>query len=282
MSLRKIKSKNAGLLLLFIIFIVSFAIAVLCASLNKSAEDTPSIITKEEETTQLKIETLADAQKFVYDYAQKNDINYNEYPQSLIELLAKNGETMDFVLSYPAEHNEKHKVDLSEYKKTQGVPLFMQWDKRWGYIEYGSDVAGLTACGPTCLSMCAYYFTRSDDMSPDKMIAFSKKNGYCIKGSGSSWSLISEGGKKLGLDVVEIPLVEKRMADNLNAGNLIICIMGPGDFTNKGHYIVLTGYKDGKFSVNDPNSYKNSEKLWTFDEIKGQIRNLWVIIEKRS
>lgn len=274
----RIKSKYAGLILLLAVIILSLIIAIICASFNKLPEEN-HLITKEEKTTQLKIETVADAEAFVQDYAQKNDINYNEYPQSLIELLAKNDETMDFVLSYPAEHNEKHNVDLSEYKKTQGVPLFMQWDKRWGYIEYGSDVAGLTACGPTCLSMCAYYFTRNNDMSPDRMIEFSKKNGYCIKGSGSSWSLISEGGKKLGLDVVEIPLVEKRMADNLNAGNLIVCIMGPGDFTNKGHFIVLTDYKDAKFSVNDPNSYKNSEKKWSYSELKGQIRNLWVIRE---
>lgn len=271
-------SKKSSVILLFSVIILSFIIAIICASLNKSSDEN-NLITIEEKTTQLKIESVSDAEKFVKDYAQKNDINFNEYPESLIELLAKNDETMDFVLSYPAEHSKQHKVDLSEYKNTQGVPLFMQWDKRWGYINYGSDVAGLTACGPTCLSMCAYYFKRDNDMSPDKIIEFSKENGYCVKGSGSSWSLISEGGKKLGLDVIEIPLIEKRMADNLKAGNLIICIMGPGDFTNKGHFIVLTGYEDGKFSINDPNSYKNSEKKWSYEEFSSQIKNLWVIRE---
>lgn len=279
MGLIKRGDRKTVTAILIAVILIAGIISIVCAAIYKPSEKNDLIVREEKTTTQMKIETVDDAQKFVKDYAQKNGISFNAYPQSLIELLAKNNETMDFVLSYPAEHNEKHKVDLSEYKKTQGVPLFMQWDKRWGYIEYGSDVAGLTACGPTCLSMCAYYFTRDNKMSPDKIIEFSKKNGYCIKGSGSSWSLISEGGKKLGFDVVEIPLVEKRMADNLKAGNLIICIMGPGDFTNKGHFIVLTGYKDGKFSVNDPNSYKNSEKKWTYSEIESQIKNLWVIRE---
>lgn len=277
MFFNKINSKKT-IILLFTVIILSLIIAIICASFNKSPQENDLLIT-EEKTTQMKIETVADAEKFVKNYAQENNINFNEYPESLIELLTKNDETMDFVLSYPAEHNEKHKVDLSEYKNTQSVPLFMQWDKRWGYINYGSDVAGLTACGPLCLSMCAYYFTRDNAMSPDKMIRFSKENGYCIKGSGSSWNLISEGGKKLGFDVTEIPLVEKRMADNLKAGNPVICIMGPGDFTTKGHFIVLTGYEDGMFSLNDPNSYKNSEKKWSYEEISSQIKNLWVISE---
>ena len=56
--------------------------------------------------------------------------------------------------------------------------------------------------------------------------------------------------------------------------------MGPGDFTSTGHFIVLTGYKDGKISVNDPNSHKNSEKLWSYEDIKDQIMNLWVIRNK--
>ena len=65
--------------------------------------------------------------------------------------------------------------------------------------------------------------------------------------------------------------------DNLEAGNPIICAMGPGDFTTAGHYIVMVGTRDGKIQVNDPNSILNSEKLWTYEDIEGQIRNLWVI-----
>ena len=53
--------------------------------------------------------------------------------------------------------------------------------------------------------------------------------------------------------------------------------MRAGDFTTSGHYIVLAGIEDGKYRVNDPNSYANSEKLWSYEQIEGQIRNLWSI-----
>ena len=209
-------------------------------------------------------------------YAEEMGISYGEYPESLIELLERNPETESFVLNYP--FREKGTLEPLNYDLSNGTPLFLQWDTRWGYLEYGSDVVGITGCGPVCLAMAGYYVTGGDEaFTPEKIVAFAAENGYYEAGYGSSWTLISEGGVKLGLDVTEIPLVKQRVADNLEVDNPIICSMRAGDFTTTGHYIVLTGWEDGKIRVNDPNSRENSEKLWTYEEIEGQIRNLWVI-----
>lgn len=216
-----------------------------------------------------------EAEREVMAFAIENNLSYRDYPESLIALLERNPETKTFVLEYPLR--EEKPVDLSEYADCDSVPLFLQWDPQWGYLPYGSDMAGLTACGPVCLSMAAYYVTGDEDFSPDKMIAFAAENGYYSPGNGSSWTLISEGGVKLGLDVTEIPLVKNRIIDNLVVGNPIICAMGPGAFTATGHYIVLTGYENGMLRVNDPNSISNSETLWSYEEIEDEIRNLWVI-----
>ena len=198
-----------------------------------------------------------------------------EIPRSLLELMERNPETEEFVMNYPNRTEEK--IDLREYDRSLGVPLMMQWDTRWGYLPYGSDMVAITGCGPVCLAMAGYYVTGDEKFSPDKMVEFSLKNGYYSKGNGSSWTLISEGGEKLGLDVTELPLVKQKILDHLKGGNPIICAMGPGDFTTAGHYIVLAGEEDGMIRVNDPNSRANSEKLWAFEEIESQFRNLWVI-----
>ena len=210
-------------------------------------------------------------------YADANGLRFSDYPEELIELLERNPETETFVLEYPIKKGCSPQADLLAYENLDTVPLFLQWDQQWGYISYGSGVAGLTGCGPVCLSMCAYYLTGDPVMSPDHIIRFAIDNGYCVPGNGTSWTLISEGGVQLGLDVTEIPLVESRIYDNLEAGNPIICVMGPGDFTTTGHYIVMVGLEDGLIRVNDPNSIANSQTLWAFDQIQDQIRNLWVI-----
>lgn len=222
-------------------------------------------------------ESHTQAELTVKAYADAHGLRYSDYPEILIELLERNPETETFVLEYPLKKDTPSEIDLSEYESCETVPLFLQWDQRWGYIPYGSSVAGLTGCGPVCLSMAAYYLTGDPSMSPDAVLEFALRNGYCVPGDGTSWTLISEGGKKLGLDVTEIPLVESRVFSNLVAGNPIICVVGPGDFTTSGHYIVMVGTENGLIRVNDPNSLKNSNILWDYDEICDQILNLWVI-----
>lgn len=208
-------------------------------------------------------------------YAEEHGAHFADYPQSLIELLERNPETETFVLGYP--FREEGTVDLTDYETGNAVPLFLQWDPNWGYEKYGRDFLAVTGCGPTCLAMAGYYLTGDENMTPDKIAGFAQRNGYYEAGYGSSWTLISEGTEKLGLKATELPLVKKKMVNALEAGNPVILAMGPGDFTTAGHYIVLTGVEDGKFRVNDPNSRENSQRLWSYEEIEGQIRNIWAI-----
>lgn len=215
-----------------------------------------------------------ETEKLVKAYSEKMGISYGRYPQSLIDLLERNPETMDFVLNYP--FRKALEYDLSAFSRDT-VPLFLQWDPYWGYETYGSDCIAITGCGPTCLAMVGYYLTGSDIFRPESIAAFAEENRYYAEGYGSSWTLISEGGPELGLQVQELPLVKKKMVTALEQGQPIILAMGEGDFTTTGHYIVLTGVENGAFRVNDPNSVQNSEALWTYEQLEGQIRNIWAI-----
>ena len=221
-------------------------------------------------------EPSSDATETIAAFAQEHNLTLSDWPDSLLELLEKNPEAADFVLNYPLKKDLCPEIDLHEYTDCSEVPLFLQWDERWGYTVYGDNIMGLAGCGPTCLSMVCVYLLNDPQYSPRYIADFAQENGYCVPGNGSSWTLISEGGVMLGLDVIEIPLDEDRIIRNLEVGNPVVCIMGPGDFTSTGHFIVMTGYEDGKIKVNDPNSPDRSNMLWDYDAIKDQIRNLWV------
>lgn len=221
-------------------------------------------------------EPSSDATETIAAFAQEHNLTLSDWPDSLLELLEKNPEAADFVLNYPLKKDLCPEIDLHEYTDCSEVPLFLQWDERWGYTVYGDNIMGLSGCGPTCLSMVCVYLLNDPQYSPRYIANFAQENGYCVPGNGSSWTLISEGGVMLGLDVIEIPLDEDRIIRNLEVGNPVVCIMGPGDFTSTGHFIVMTGYEDGKIKVNDPNSPDRSNMLWDYDAIKDQIRNLWV------
>ena len=107
------------------------------------------------------------------------------------------------------------------------------------------------------------------------VVEFALDEGYCYADVGTSWSLMTEGAEDLGLSVETLPLSEDYIAESVTNGKPVILIMGPGVFTSVGHFIVVTGYEDGYFLINDPNSIKRTEKRWQFSEFSDQILNIW-------
>lgn len=208
-------------------------------------------------------------------YAQRNGIDIAEYPQELIYMYEKDRDTEKFVFEYPLKKDEQTDMSLDGISIYE-VPLLIQWDQRWGYRNYGDGMMGLTGCGPTCLSMVYIYLTGDTSMNPYAMAEFAERNGLYSPGNGSSWALMTEGGRMLGLDVTEIPCDRQRIYDNLDAGNPIIASVTEGSFTSSGHFIVLRERDGDEIYVNDPNSIRNSEKKWNFYDIEDEFAALWV------
>lgn len=202
-------------------------------------------------------------------------MNSTQYPKQLKDLALKNEEALEFVYDYPAEHVKEHTIDLTEEASMDSVPLFVQWDKRWGYEKYSGNFFAASGCGPTTLSMVVVYLTHNREASPIAVAKYSKEAGYSVDGSGSSWTLISEGCRHYGVKAKAVALDESRMKAELDAGHPIVINVGPGDFTDTGHFMVITGYDDEGFSINDPNSIEKSGKRWLFKNISSQIRAVW-------
>lgn len=200
-----------------------------------------------------------------------------EYPEELLELLEKNPETYDFVTGYPErEKYQGQEIDLTGEVTPGQVPLLLQWDRRWGYDSYGSEMIAIAGCGPACMSMAYTYLTGETDRNPREMAKFANDNGYYTE-AGTSWSFFTDGALQLGLSGVEIGLDEAKMKEVLDRGDVIICSMRPGDFTTTGHFILIRGWDEKGFFVNDPNSRANSGKQWDYDTLQSQIKCLWAI-----
>ena len=196
-----------------------------------------------------------------------------KYPQELLDMLSKNTEMTDFVLEYQVKKGKVYSDNIGKIKKGD-FPLLLQWDKRWGYSFYQDKILAINGCGPTSLAMVYAGLTGDNKMTPSKIAEFSSKNGYYTK-EGTSWYLMTEGARKLGLKVRELTLSKSLIFNALENGQVIICSMRKGDFTSSGHFIVLTGLKNGKIKVNDPNSIKRSNILWSYEVLEPQIKNLW-------
>ena len=199
--------------------------------------------------------------------------NPNAYPQELIDLALRNKETISFVADYPENHEKDIAINIQQEIQSESMPLFMQWDKRWGYKMYGDQMMAIDGCGPTCLSMVVSYLTQNGRYHPYYMAQYSEQNGYYSE-AGTAWPLMVRGAQACGIDVKEIHLDKKTVVSNLLEGHPIICSVSKGTFTSTGHFIVLSEYKNHQIKVLDPNSQKKSG-YYSFDDLSYQIRNLW-------
>ncbi|KIR02774.1 hypothetical protein P261_01589 [Lachnospiraceae bacterium TWA4] len=228
-----------------------------------------------------KIENLND----LLDTKKQEDLlnkileNESDYPSNLVKLAKNKPETRQFVYDYLEKSKEvvgqASQISVISDCENVRIPYFRQWDERWGYYLYGDDFLALTGCGPTCLSMVYVGLTKDTSENPYTISAFSEKQGYFVSNSGTSWELMSEGAEALGLESKTVSLDEEIINNTLDEGRIIIASMGPGDFTSKGHFIVIVGYTDKGYEIRDPDSITRTNKFWTFDKIKGQIKNLW-------
>lgn len=206
---------------------------------------------------------------------QLRTLDTAKYPKELLDLADENPETFSFVKGYPdRDRYTKEAIDLSGDVTKGKVPLLMQWDRHWGYFDYGDTMLAFSGCGPTCMAMAYVYFTGDLSQNPITIADYAQAGGYHSK-DGTSWTFWTDGAAGLGLTGETLPLQESSIRQALDDGKLVVCSMASGDFTKKGHYILLTGYDENGFTVNDPNHKSNSRKHWDYDTLSTQIKNLW-------
>lgn len=228
-------------------------------------------VKREPEEVLQKLSELAEDNSLIEEILQ----NAAGYPDNMLEALANNPEMADFVSGYPAADGSVT-GGLTEQEKQQEHPLFLQWDPRWGYAYYGDDSnIGLAGCGPVSLSMALYYLTGDETLTPDKIASYAMENGYYMSGTGTQWALMEDVPSLYGLRVDKPGISESYMKQELDAGHVLIAAMRQGDFTSAGHFIVIYGYDESGFWVNDPNCVARSKKTWSYERIGEQIKQLW-------
>lgn len=221
------------------------------------------------EELQTRLKNLADRYpefQTIYDHM-------DQYPEALLNNLCCNPNMLDFALGY--QENYDTTSGTLEASELDGIPLFIQWDKRWGYDAYGNDVIGLSGCGPTCLSMIVIGLTKNQEATPDKLADYATEHGYYEQNSGTKWSFMDEVAAVYGVQGYYIYLSKDNMQEELSQGHPLVCAMRSGDFTSQGHFIVIAGMEGDKFLVHDPNSIERSQQLWDYDTLQYQISAIW-------
>ena len=158
-----------------------------------------------------------------------------------------------------------------------------QKDAQWRDIPYGQSTVGESGCGPTSMAICISTLT-GKKVTPKETAQWAKKNGYYIHNAGSKHSLMKALAEKYHLKCRGARRSDIEVAKALKEGKMVVALMGRGHFAKEGHFVVLTGYKDGKVSVADCDSRKRTKRIWDLNLIWEEARStataggpFWVI-----
>lgn len=219
-----------------------------------------------------KLEELSEEYELVREVYEQAEL----YSDNMLDHLANNPEMAAYVLGV---HEADGKVfgGYTEKELSEEYPLLLQFDPRWGYFEYGGKEMGISGCGPTSLAMAILYLTDEEDVTPDKIAAYSLEKGYYVKNVGTAWTLIDEFPTRYGLTVEHPTLKEESMKEALDEGKVLLCSMKPGEFTAAGHFIVVYGYDEDGFKINDPKCVARSNRTWEFEEFGNQLKRIWAV-----
>lgn len=171
--------------------------------------------------------------------------------------------------------------------------FYLQIDERWAEKYYGgTDTIAKYACGPTCMSIVISSLT-DIRIDPVQMSTWAKNNGYWFDKSGSLHSLIPDAAKAFGLQaegVENTAQASAKLKKALEDGKFVVALMGKGQFTQSGHFIVLRGLtEDGKVLVADPASQDRTDKTWELSTIIEEAKTwaaangpFWIISKTTS
>ena len=278
-------------------------ILMLCGSGNakKSAKKTSSAKTKTETETKTPEEIEAEKVQEVLDSDQYKDqlgelykknpetkeiiLNREKYSDDLLTWLFDHQEALQWVIDYPEQsaRSEKNSVrrdfrrrferlqnpepysGIFPVERSMGICILWFREYRNGWMRTDQ------------LSMVATGLTGNTSFTPKYVADMSVNMGYYVDEVGTDWTLMTAGASELGINSAQLTnWSEDTLKSELSAGHPIICSMGPGDFTNQGHFIVLSGLtEEGKVLINDPNSKINSRKKWDLNTIINQMNAAW-------
>ncbi|MBQ4040728.1 MAG: C39 family peptidase [Oscillospiraceae bacterium] len=165
------------------------------------------------------------------------------------------------------------------------VVYYNQGDEQWSSQPYGTDNIGGYGCGPVVMSMAISSMTEHE-ADPVYMADWAVQNGYWASKGGSYPALIQASAQAHGLTCKPMTTITPNALNStLMAGNIVVALMGPGHFTQSGHFILLRGVTlGGDVLIADPSSLDRSLTAWEPEVIinelsqnKGGGGPIWII-----
>ena len=165
---------------------------------------------------------------------------------------------------------------------------YYQTSATYKYAKYGDSTIGRAGCGPTTAANVVKSL-KGTNVTPKTACDFAYSHGYKVVGGGTSMSFFKPYFQKHGIKHTMLDYSycyhntkhtnHAKMLSELKKNNWVICVMGPGNWTKGGHYILVYGYKDGYVYICDPASSKESRSKAKLSTWQYQVKYYACVVE---
>lgn len=169
-------------------------------------------------------------------------------------------------------------VTYASMDGTRTIYYFSQQDIRWADEIYGDGTDSIKeyACGAASLAMIASSITE-EEVNVKEMATWLYDNGYHVPGNGTAQAAMNGAASNWNIKVSSYdPKDVEEIKAAFSSGDLFIVLMGAGDFTNYGHYIVVRGYNEKTDSVLvlDPYDSSKNDREWEIYRFLSQTKSV--------
>ena len=170
---------------------------------------------------------------------------------------------------------------------------YLQTDSRWASWPYSNKDENTniakSGCGPTAMAMVIATWVDSS-VTPVTTCQWALSHGYKATGNGTYHSYFVPQAAAYGLECYRVNTssiaymstsnankYHQEAHDAVDEGHLVICLMGKGNWTSGGHYILWYSNDGDDVLINDPNSTKSTRVRNKWSLLKSQVRYYWVV-----
>ena len=169
----------------------------------------------------------------------------------------------------PKVYND-HSIEMKGKKETiEGFIYFNQADAAWNDNGYQIHSSG---CGPTAMAVCISSLT-GKWVTPVDTTIWAYNHGYYTS-AGASHEMVPALARQYKLSCNGLGTDINKIRSALKKKHPVVSLMGPGYFTNKGHFIVLVAIDDNdQVTVADVGSRERTQYKYPLKDVVAQTKS---------
>ena len=224
------------------------------------------------------------------EYAKFITENEELYPPEILNFFYNDPDDLEFVWGYPFHKDDYLSMTFTDEElHSEKVPALYMFDNRWRYQPIGDFYIEHHGCAAVSLTMAYLWLTGKDDIDPRKVAEIAENLDAVGILGGIEDKKIPLICNEMGLNSKEYSYcsgIEKTshadiqtVKDVIDNGHVLLAGMSGKRFGV--HMLIIVGYDDGdSFTINDPDSFENSERKWSFEELESEMMFLYDISKK--